>query len=125
MEQKQVDQIMMMHSSKLAPEYIEAIRERLLELDNNQAMIAFSDVKDPTIMLVISIFLGGLGIDRFIIGDVALGAGKLVLWIAGWFLCFVTWIVSIPWWVVDLFLIMGATRKYNAQKVLERLAMLG
>lgn len=125
MEQKQIDQLLMMHSTKLAPEYIEAIRERLLDLEYNQALMAFSDLRDPTIMLVLSIFFGGLGVDRFMIGDVGLGIGKLVLWIAGWFLCFVPWIIVVPWWIVDLFLIMGAARKYNATKVLERLTILG
>lgn len=125
MEQKQVDQIIMMNSSKLSPEYIEPIRERLAELEYSQALFAFSELRDPTMMLIISILLGSLGIDRFMIGDIGLGIGKLVLWVAGWFLCFVTWIVSVPWWIIDLFLIINATKKYNSQKVMQALAFIG
>ena len=124
MEQKQVDQIMMMNHTKLAPEYIETIRQRLSEVEYNQGLMAFSDLRDPTIMLVLSILVGELGIDRFLIGDVGIGVGKLVLFVAGWFLCFIPWIVGIPWWIVDIFLIQNATRKYNAEKVMQALSFI-
>ena len=124
MEQQKIDQLLMMHSSKLSPEYIEAIRSRLANLDDDKSIFAFADVKDPTIMLIISILLGGLGVDRFMIGDYVLGAGQLALFIIGWFLCFIPWIGWIIWEIIDWFLIMGATRKYNSNKVLERLTLL-
>ena len=124
MEQNQIDQLMMMHGSKLSPEYIETIREHLEGIDYNQGVIACSGLKSPTTMLIISIFLGWLGMDRFMIGGVGFGAIKLVLWISGWFTCFITWIISIPWCIVDWFLIMGATRKYNTTKLMEKLAMM-
>lgn len=124
MEQNQIDQLLMMHGSKLSPEYIETIRGHLEGLDYNQAVIAFADLKSPTTMLIISIFLGWLGMDRFMLGEAGFGAIKLVLWISGWFLCFVTWIISIPWCIVDWFLIMGATRKKNTEKLMEKLAMI-
>jgi TM2 domain-containing membrane protein YozV len=48
--------------------------------------------KDPTTMLLISIFLGSLGIDRFMLGDTAMGVLKLltgglcgILTIIDWF----------------------------------------
>ena len=57
-------------------------------------------------MLVISLFGGSLGIDRFMLGQVGLGIGKL-LTCGG---CGI-------WSIVDLFLIMDATRQSNAQKL--------
>ena len=54
--------------------------------------------------LVISLFLGGLGIDRFVLGQTVLGLLKLFT-LGG---CGV-------WWFIDLFLIMGATKDINAE----------
>ena len=57
-------------------------------------------------MLVISLFGGSLGIDRFMLGQVGLGIGKL-LTCGG---CGI-------WSIVDWFLIMDATLQSNAQKL--------
>ena len=62
------------------------------------------DAKDPTTILIISLFLGGLGIDRFVLGQTVLGLIKLFT-LAGCGL----------WWFIDLFLIMGATKNINAE----------
>ena len=48
-------------------------------------------------MLIVSIFLGEPGIERFLIGDTVLGLFKLFT-LGG---CMI-------WWFIDLFLIMGA-----------------
>ena len=111
MEQRQADQLVMLHTSKLAPEYIQTIREQLLDMDYTTASLAFSDLKDPTISIIISVMLGELGIDRFYVGDIGLGILKLLTG-AG---CGI-------WWFVDLFLIMGTTRKKNAERVMQVLA---
>lgn len=121
MEQKQADQLIMLNSSKFSPEYIETIREQLLNMDYTQAAMLFSDLKDPTTMMIISVVGGGLGIDRFMIGDTGLGIGKLITFIVTWF--FTCGMLCWVWWLVDLFLIMGATRKKNSEKVLQMLAM--
>lgn len=51
------------------------------------------ELKDPTVILIISIFLGCLGIDRFMVGDIGMGILKLltcgccgILTIIDWFL---------------------------------------
>ena len=67
-------------------------------------MACDQDAKDPTTILLISIFLGGLGIDRFVLGQTIVGLVKLLT--AGG--CGV-------WWFIDLFLIMGATKEANAE----------
>lgn len=60
--------------------------------------------KNPKTALILGLFLGALGIDRFWIGHIGLGLGKL-LTLGG-----VLW-----WWVIDWFLIMGATRHRNIE----------
>ena len=113
MEQSQANQLIMMYSSKLSPEYIPTIRERIMGMEYSTAMAAFSDIKDPTISIILSILLGELGIDRFYIGDIGLGVGKLLT--GGG--CGI-------WWIIDLFLIMEATRKKNSEKVIQSLAYI-
>jgi TM2 domain-containing membrane protein YozV len=58
--------------------------------------------KDPTISLIISILVGALAIDRFLIGDIGLGIAKLLT-------CGGLGI----WAIVDWFLIMGRTKEKN------------
>lgn len=60
---------------------------------------------NPTIMLIVSFLGGSLGIDRFMIGDTGLGVGKLLT-------CGGLGI----WFIIDLFLIMDATKRKNIEK---------
>lgn len=60
--------------------------------------------KNPVLVFGFSVFLGGLGVDRFIIGDTGLGIGKLLT--AGG--------LGI-WAIIDLFLIAKATRRKNLE----------
>ena len=62
--------------------------------------------KSPTVALVLSIFLGCYGIDRFYIGHIGLGVAKL-LTCGG---------IGI-WAIIDWFLILGATRNENLKKL--------
>jgi TM2 domain-containing membrane protein YozV len=67
-----------------------------------------SERKDRTIILVVSILLGYLGIDRFLVGDVGIGLLKLL-----------TGGVCGIFWLVDLFLISGRVDEYNRRKANE------
>ena len=83
------------------------IRQRIEALPEAQVQLLYTlSFQDPTMMLVISLFGGSLGIDRFILGHVGLGVGKLLT-------CDGCGI----WTIVDWFLIMDATRQANAQKL--------
>ncbi len=42
------------------------------------SLISTIDLKDPTTILLVSIFLGSFGIDRFMIGDTGMGILKLL-----------------------------------------------
>ena len=114
MEQNQADQLIFLHSAKLQPAYVQSIREQLINADFNTASVAFANLKDPTIVLIVSILAGSLGIDRFWLGDTGIGIGKLVTT----FLCG----IGIIWWIVDLFLIMDAARQKNTEQVMQTLA---
>ena len=115
MELRDAEQIILLYSSKLSPEYIPMIKERLLELDRSTAITAFCDLKDPQTAFIISIcefFIQIHGISRLYIGDIGIGIGKL-LTCGG---CDI-------WWLIDLFLISDATRSRNTQKVMRLLGI--
>ena len=75
--------------------------------EDKQATLAMAEFKDPTISLIISLIGGGLGNDRFYIGDTGLGIAKLLT-------CGGLGI----WSIIDWFLIMSAVREKNFQKLL-------
>ena len=79
------------------------IKEQLDKLSDKQLfMLNSMDFKDPTVSVVLSVLVGGLGIDRFYIGDTGLGVLKLI---TGGGLG--------VWWIVDMFVITGKTKKNN------------
>ncbi|WP_028898985.1 TM2 domain-containing protein [Prevotella sp. HJM029] len=84
---------------------VKTILENMSE--DKQATLAMAEFKDPTISLIISLLGGGLGIDRFYIGDTGLGIAKLLT-------CGGLGI----WSIIDWFLIMSAVREKNFQKLL-------
>ena len=103
MDQQRVDMYLATNQKYFPAAKIPMIRERLLMMDENRFMVATSiDFKDPTTMLIISIFLGELGVDRFMLGDVGMGILKLLT--AG--VCGILWII-------DLIQIMDKTKEAN------------
>lgn len=85
------------------------IRENLNKMSSKELML-LNDIefKDPTISVVLSVLTGGLGVDRFYIGDIGLGVAKLLT--AGG--------LGI-WWLIDMFTISNKTKKNNAQDLRE------
>lgn len=61
----------------------------------------YKPTKNWVVALLLSIFLGGFGIDRFYMGHIGLGIAKLLL----------SWATFGVWWVIDIILI--AMRKVN------------
>lgn len=107
MESQKVDMFLMSNAKFFESHHLNVIRERLLALDESKwPMISTLQLKDPTTSLIVSILAGSLGIDRFIIGDTGLGVGKLLT-------CGGLGI----WSIVDWFMIQGATREKNMQKL--------
>ena len=64
-----------------------------------------SQRRNPTTALILSLCLGGVGIDRFYIGHTGLGIGKLCT-LGG---------IGV-WALIDLFLIMEASRQVNMER---------
>ncbi|MDY4337817.1 TM2 domain-containing protein [Streptococcus sp. 21WXBC0057M1] len=110
------DSFLSANTANFPSEQLPSLRERLAQLDDSQAnqVIAAADVKNPTTALILSIFLGTLGVDRFYIGHVGLGVAKLLL----------AWLTFGIWTIVDWFLIINATKKANLVAINNALATM-
>ena len=67
-----------------------------------------SEKKDRTLVFVLSVLFGTLGVDRFMVGDIGFGILKLLTFGGCGIL-----------WLVDLFLIWGRVDEYNRRKANE------
>ena len=107
MDPQRVDLYMMMHSKFFEPYQLSAIRDRMTKLDDAKLIqVEGASLKDPTIMLLVSLVGGHFGVDRFVLGEVGMGIAKLLT-------CGGLGI----WTVVDWFLILGRTREVNFQRL--------
>ncbi len=93
MDKSKIDLYLTTNAKYFEPAAIPIIRQKL-EKANDDALVTLQacELKDPTLLLVISLFLGGLGIDRFMLGDTGMGVLKLltggccgILTIIDWF----------------------------------------
>lgn len=115
MEQQKIDMFLAQNAEKLPKEKVLVLKEALEKLDDSKAMFVQTvDFKDPTTVLIISILIGSLGIDRFMLGEAGLGIAKL-LTCGG---CYI-------WWIIDMVNAQDRTRQYNYKKLQEALMMQG
>ena len=107
MDVQKVDAFIMANAKFFHDYQVGAVREQLLAADDSKwTLLQTLQFKDPTITLIISLVGGSLGIDRFFIGNMGLGVIKLIT-------CGGCGI----WTIIDWFLIMGAARNVNMQKL--------
>lgn len=115
MEVSKVDAFIMQNSKMLPMAKVGAIKDALLSLDDSKAVcIQGIEFKDPTTMLIISILLGNLGIDRFMLGEVGMGVLKL-LTCGGFYIL----------WIIDMIHVQDKTREYNMRQLSNALALNG
>ena len=108
MDTQKVDMFIMSKGEFFPTENIPYIREKMLALDDSKfVMISVQEFKDPKTALIISLFFGAWGIDRFYLGQSGLGVAKLLT-------CGGAGI----WALIDLFKISQATREINYQKLI-------
>ena len=109
MDDVKVDAYIIANGKYIPNDKVMMLRDRLLQADESKYSLLLSlDLKEPTTMLLISIFLGYLGIDRFMLGDIGMGILKLLTF----GLCGVLTIV-------DWFLISDKTKEQNLNKIMQ------
>ena len=108
MDQTRADFFLSAMNGKFPPEKLLFVRDQLLATpDERLPLIQATTFRDPTVMLILSLFFGSLGVDRFLLGQTGLGVAKLLT-------CGGLGV----WAVVDWFLVMGLTREQNYQKLI-------
>ena len=109
MEQNRIEMFIATMSDKFPAEKLMLIRDQLSRLDDSKLPIIQSvEYKNPTTLLIISIFLGGFGVDRFMLGQTGLGVAKLLT-------CGGMGI----WSIVDWFTVMARTKELNFRKFIQ------
>lgn len=109
MKEENVRMVLNAVSEKIPSEKLAYLKNRLEAVDDSKAdEILLVPTKNPLHILLFSIFLGGLGIDRFIIGDVGLGIGKLLF---GWLTCGI-------WPLIDIFFCYKKAKEKNLNNII-------
>ena len=93
MDKQKLDMFLLTNKKYFPEEKMMYLMEKLKESDDRKySLISTLEFKDPTTLLIVSILIGGLGIDRFLLGDTGMGVLKLltgglcgVLTIIDWF----------------------------------------
>ena len=110
-----MDTLMLVNSwsGKIPSEGALGLQSQLENLDESAAYaLSVLPLKDPVVGLILGIFLGVLGVDRFYKGDIGLGIVKLLL----------CWLTFGVWWLIDLFLVYKGIKRDNLQKITQALA---
>ena len=76
------------------------------------------ELKSPTTTVLLSALLGGFGVDRFYIGDIGIGLGKLFSSIILLLIMPPLVIISYIWVFVDMFISHNKCRETNYQRII-------
>lgn len=109
MEESKINMFVTANMNKFNHVQMSDIKAKLTNLPDSKAdAVMCIEFRDTTTMLIISILLGYLGIDSFMLGKIGIGVLKLLTW----GLCCILWIV-------DIINIKKNTQNYNYQKFQE------
>lgn len=107
MDKQKIDLYLTTNAKYFEASAIPIIRQKLENAsDETFLTVQATELKDPTTILLISIFLGSLGIDRFMLGDVGMGVLKLLT-------CGLCGILTI----IDWFTVSKKTKQLNLSKI--------
>lgn len=108
MDMQRVDMFIMTNQKYLPSEKIPFLRDRLMQCDPQRwAMVSSVEMKDPTTLLLLSLFLGGWGVDRFMLGETGMGVLKLL---TGGCCGILT--------IIDWFSVQNKARELNFQRIM-------
>ncbi len=109
MEQSKIDIFVATMNDKFPSTNMMSVRSQLEKLDDSKfGLLQSLNYKNPTTLLIVSLFLGGFGVDRFMLGQTGLGVFKLLT-------CGGLGI----WTIVDWFTIMEKTKEMNFKLFME------
>lgn len=107
MEKSKIDLYLTTNAKYFEPSAIPIIRQKMENASDDMLIsLQATELKEPTTVLLISLFLGSLGIDRFMIGDTGMGILKLL---TGGLCGILT--------IIDWFTISKKTKQLNLAKI--------
>ena len=78
-DKQKVDMFIMANQKYFPSEKIFYLKDKLLGVTESKfSLLSTIEFKDPTTLLLLSLFLGSLGIDRFMLKDSGMGVLKLL-----------------------------------------------
>ena len=108
MDANEVNQFLVANAKYFPEEQIPFLKQKLLDAsDDKLTLVQCTEFKDPTTILIISILIGSLGIDRFMLGDTGMGVLKLLT-------CGLCGILTI----IDWFTVTKRTKEKNINKLM-------
>jgi len=106
-----IDNFIISNKDKFIASDLENIRVFMENMPEGQCLnVSKINFTSPGLMLVVSIILGFLGVDKMVLGDFGLGLLKLI-----------TFGGCGMWWIADLFLVMRQTKEFNYRKFLQNI----
>ena len=109
-----INHFLMQNSKNFTTADIAIVKQKLESLTADQIqLLATVDYLDPTINTILSVLVGGLGVDRFLIGQTGMGVLKLITF-GGFGI----------WTIVDWFQISSLTKESNMEKFNENLMLI-
>lgn len=110
MEKEKVNTYLMMYKEQIPNEKILSLKKALEKADEScEDRLALLQLKNPIFMLLMSIFFGVFGVDRFLLGDTKLGVAKLLL---GWLTLFI-------WPLIDIYYCYIKTKEQNFASIMQ------
>lgn len=99
------------NSSKFNPRDLIEIRDRVSKLDaSTQDQLLTINLKSPIICLILSLVFGGLGVDRYYLGDVLFGILKFLS---------IFIFIGVIWAIIDIFFCYEKAKEINAERVFD------
>ena len=92
-DRQKVDMFIMNNQKYFPSEKIMYLKDKMYGMDESKfSLLSTIELKDPTTLLLLSLFLGSWGVDRFMLGETGMGVLKLltggccgILTIIDWF----------------------------------------
>lgn len=112
MQQDKVNMLIMQYKNAIPDNEIYVFREALKNApDEKYDYLVNVPLKSASTTLLLSIFLGGIGVDRFYIGDTGTGICKLLF----------GWLTLGIWPLIDIFCCYKKTKKKNSKALFDAL----
>ncbi len=108
MEKQKIDFYFTVNHKYFAPEQLSFLREKMTSASDERYLLLTSlELRDPSVMQIVSLLLGAMGLDRFMLGETGMGVLK-----------FLTGGCCGILMIMDWFSVQKRAKEYNFKKVM-------